>query len=207
MLAVKKTAKEAWDAMATIRVGAERVRESKAQNLRNECEVIRFKPGETVDEFGIRLQELVHQMEVFGDPVDDKKVILKYLRIVPKQFKQMARSIKGLLNLSKMSIKELTYCCRLEPAGDREVEERKIGHRKFSRRSNATAQTAFLDIASSNSIAFSDLQRGGFIGGACTLAHAHVAHLHAHDAMTRMPQLACTTRSNAIAACWTKSSA
>jgi hypothetical protein len=106
MLAVKKTAKEAWDAMATIRVGAERVRESKAQNLRNECEAIRFKPGETVDEFGIRLQELVHQMEVFADPVDDKKV--KYLRVVPKQFKQMARSIKGLLNLSKMSIDELS---------------------------------------------------------------------------------------------------
>jgi hypothetical protein len=27
-------------------------------------------------------------MEVLGDPVDDKKVILKYLRVVPKEFKQ-----------------------------------------------------------------------------------------------------------------------
>jgi hypothetical protein len=108
LLAVKKTAKEAWDAIATIRVGADRVRESKAQNLRKEYEAIRFKPGETVDEFGMRLQDLVHQMEVLGDPVDDKKVILKYLRVVPKQFKQMARSIEGLLDLSKMSIEELT---------------------------------------------------------------------------------------------------
>jgi hypothetical protein len=121
MLAVKKTAKEAWDAIATIRVGAERVRESKAQNLRKEYEAIRFKPGETVDEFGMRLQELVHQMEVLGDPVDDKKVILKYLRVVPKQFKQMARSIEGLLDLSKMSIEELTG--RLKVYEDDEADD------------------------------------------------------------------------------------
>jgi hypothetical protein len=91
LLAVKKTAKEAWDAIATIRVGADRVRESKAQNLRKEYEAIRFKPGETVDEFGMRLQDLVHQMEVLGDPVDDKKVILKYMCIIPKKSMQMAQ--------------------------------------------------------------------------------------------------------------------
>ncbi|KAK1647835.1 hypothetical protein QYE76_065640 [Lolium multiflorum] len=33
-LAVKETAKEAWDAIKTIRVGAARVRDCKAQNLR-----------------------------------------------------------------------------------------------------------------------------------------------------------------------------
>jgi hypothetical protein len=87
MLAIKKTAKEAWDAIATIRVGAERVRESKAQNLRKEWEAIRFKPGETVDDFGMCLQELVHQLDVLGDPVDDKKVIRKYLHVVPKKYK------------------------------------------------------------------------------------------------------------------------
>jgi hypothetical protein len=34
MLAVKDTAKEAWDVIKTIRVGADRVRDSKAQNFR-----------------------------------------------------------------------------------------------------------------------------------------------------------------------------
>jgi hypothetical protein len=54
-LAIKKTAKEAWDAIAMMRVGADRVRVSKAQNLHKEYEGIRFKAGETVDEFGMRL--------------------------------------------------------------------------------------------------------------------------------------------------------
>jgi hypothetical protein len=55
MLAVKSTAKETWDAIKTIRIGAERVRESKAQILRGQYEEIRFKVGESVNYFGLRL--------------------------------------------------------------------------------------------------------------------------------------------------------
>jgi hypothetical protein len=123
ILAINKTAKEAWDAIATIRVGAERVRESKAQNLRKEWEAIRFKPGETVDDFGMRLQELVHQLDVLGDPVDDKKVIRKYLRVIPKKYKQMARSIKSLLDLNTMSIEELTGRLKVCEEDDDEDDE------------------------------------------------------------------------------------
>ena len=47
-------------------------------------------------------------MDAHGDPIDDKKVILKYLRIVPKKYKKMARSIESLLDLTTMSIEELT---------------------------------------------------------------------------------------------------
>jgi hypothetical protein len=83
-LAVKNTAKESWDAIKTIHVGAERVRKSKAQLLHKEYDHRRFKQGETIDDFGMRLQDLVHQLEVLGDPVDDKMVILKFLRVVPK---------------------------------------------------------------------------------------------------------------------------
>lgn len=124
MLAVKDTAKEAWDAIKTIRVGADRVRDSKAQNFRKQYEDLRFKPGESVDDFGLRLQELVHQLDVHGDPIDDKKVILKYLHIVPKRYRQMARSIESLLDLNTMSIGELTGRLKVceedddgEPAG------------------------------------------------------------------------------------------
>jgi hypothetical protein len=56
----------------------------------------------------MRLQELVHQLDVLGDPVDDKKVIRKYLCVVPKMYKQMARPIESLLDLNTMSIEELT---------------------------------------------------------------------------------------------------
>jgi hypothetical protein len=108
MLAIKETAKEAWDAIKTIRVGADRVCDSKPQNFRKQHEDLRFKPGESVDGLGLRLQELVHQLDVHGNPVDDKKLILNYLRIVLKKNKQMARSIESLLDLKTMSIEERT---------------------------------------------------------------------------------------------------
>jgi hypothetical protein len=54
VLAVKSMAKEAWDMIKTICVGAERVCESKAQILHGQYEEIRFKAGESVDDFGLR---------------------------------------------------------------------------------------------------------------------------------------------------------
>jgi hypothetical protein len=75
----------------------------------------------------LRLQELTHQLEVLGDPVDDKKVILKFLRVVPKKYKQMARSIESLLDLKTMSIEELTS--RLKICEEDDVEDEPAGAR------------------------------------------------------------------------------
>jgi hypothetical protein len=71
-LAVKKTAKEAWDTLKTLRLGAERVRESRAQTLRLNYEEIKFRPGESIDDFAMRLQALANELEVLGDPLDEK---------------------------------------------------------------------------------------------------------------------------------------
>jgi len=58
-LAVKETAKEAWDAVATIRVSSDQVCKAKAQRLRREYEMIRFGPDETIDDFITYLSNLV----------------------------------------------------------------------------------------------------------------------------------------------------
>jgi len=53
MLLNKKSVKEAWEAIKTIRLGADRVKEANAQKLLGEFELISFKPGETIDDFSI----------------------------------------------------------------------------------------------------------------------------------------------------------
>ncbi|GKB05364.1 ribonuclease H-like domain, reverse transcriptase, RNA-dependent DNA polymerase [Tanacetum coccineum] len=55
MLADKDTAKEAWETLRTMHMGAERVKEAKVQTLRSDFEVIRMKDSESVDEFAMRL--------------------------------------------------------------------------------------------------------------------------------------------------------
>ena len=51
MLLNKKTVKEAWAAIKTMRLGADRVKEVNAQKLLAEFESISFKPGEAIDDF------------------------------------------------------------------------------------------------------------------------------------------------------------
>ncbi|XP_071685414.1 uncharacterized protein [Lolium perenne] len=107
-LAVKDTAKEAWDALKTLRLGFERVREARAQTRRSEFENLRFKDGEKVEQFAMRLTGIMHELEVLGDGVGEHKAVLKFLRCVPKRFKQLAYSIQQLLDLKKLTVEELT---------------------------------------------------------------------------------------------------
>ncbi|BAH94919.1 Os10g0459550 [Oryza sativa Japonica Group] len=107
-LAVKDTAKEAWESVKTMRVGVARVREAKAQTLRNEFELIRMKESESVDEFSMRLNAIVNNLRMLGDPLEEEKVVQKFLRVVPSRFVQVAIAIEQLLDLKTLSIEEVT---------------------------------------------------------------------------------------------------
>ena len=58
MLLNKKSAKEAWEAIKSMRLGAERVKEVNAQKLLAEFESISFKPGESIDDFAVWIGKL-----------------------------------------------------------------------------------------------------------------------------------------------------
>ncbi|KAK1686113.1 hypothetical protein QYE76_046961 [Lolium multiflorum] len=105
-LSHKQTAKEAWDAIAAARIGSDRAR-STLQALRKEWENLAFKPGEDVDDFALRLNTLLQKMVQFGDDAyDEERAVEKLFRCVPEKYKQMARSIESLLDLSTMTIEE-----------------------------------------------------------------------------------------------------
>ena len=79
-----------------------------AQTLRTEFENIRFKDGEKVEKFAMRLNGIMHDLEVLGDGVTEHKAVLKFLRVVPQRFWQLAHSIQQLLDLNTMTIEVLT---------------------------------------------------------------------------------------------------
>jgi hypothetical protein len=58
-LSNKRTAKEAWDAIAAARIGSDRARKSTLQALPKEWEDLAFKPGDDVDDFALCLNTLV----------------------------------------------------------------------------------------------------------------------------------------------------
>jgi hypothetical protein len=57
-LAVKRTTKEAWEAIRAMRVGSDRVQKGKVQQQKKEFEMISFRDGESVDDFALRLTNL-----------------------------------------------------------------------------------------------------------------------------------------------------
>jgi hypothetical protein len=103
----KRTAKEAWDAIAAARIGSDRARKTTLQALHKEWENLAFKSGEDVDDFALRLNTLQQKMVQFGDDTySEERVVEKLFRCIPEKYKQIARSIESLLDLSTMSIED-----------------------------------------------------------------------------------------------------
>jgi hypothetical protein len=65
-----------------------------------------FKPGEDVDDFALRLNTLLQKMLHFSDNTTMRRAVEKLFRCIPEKYKQIARSIESLLDLSTMTIKE-----------------------------------------------------------------------------------------------------
>jgi hypothetical protein len=106
-LSKKRTVKEAWDAIAAARIGSDRAHKTTLQALRKEWENLAFKPGEDVDDFALHLNTLQQKMVQFGDDTySEERAVEKLFWCIPDKYKQIARSIESLLDLSTMSIKE-----------------------------------------------------------------------------------------------------
>ncbi|CAA6674012.1 unnamed protein product [Spirodela intermedia] len=58
VIANKETAKEAWEAIATMRIGDDRVKKASAQNLRRQFDSATFKEGESVEDYALRLNKV-----------------------------------------------------------------------------------------------------------------------------------------------------
>src|SRR5664279_5810689 len=116
-LAVKATAKEAWEVLEKMRLGVIRVRDARATVLKKQLEAIKFSDGEDLDDFAMRLSSLVSQLGVLGVKISEPDTVRKFLSIVPKKFSQMACSIETLLDLDTLSIEELVG--RLKAAEER----------------------------------------------------------------------------------------
>ncbi|XP_071685196.1 uncharacterized protein [Lolium perenne] len=107
-LAVKDCAKTSWETIKTMRFGCERVREAKAHTRRREWEKLRFKSGESIEDFVIHLTAIMNDLELLGDPIDEYRAVLKYLRSVPRKYHMVAMAIEQTVVLRDLTIEELT---------------------------------------------------------------------------------------------------
>jgi hypothetical protein len=117
-LSTKRTAQSAWEAIRSRRVGIQRVREANAKQLRRDFGDIRFREGETIDNFSLRITGLANSINVLGGSVSEAEIVKKMLQVVPEHLEQVVISIETLLDVDAMTVEEVTG--RL-----RNVEQRK----------------------------------------------------------------------------------
>lgn len=107
LLAEKETAKEAWEALKTMHLGAKRVKEAKVQTLKSEFEGLRMKETESVDDFVVRLTTIVNKIRTLGEKIKETYVVKKFLRAVPRKFLQIASTIEQFGDLKTMTVEEV----------------------------------------------------------------------------------------------------
>ncbi|KAL4577043.1 hypothetical protein LXL04_013144 [Taraxacum kok-saghyz] len=103
-LAEKKSSKEAWEALKTQFMGEERVRTARIQTLKAEFESLNMKESEGVDEFAMKVCNIVSTMRALGDMVEESYVVKKLLRAVPSKFLQIASTLEQFGDLDKMTV-------------------------------------------------------------------------------------------------------
>uniref|UniRef100_A0ACD5UNE7 Uncharacterized protein n=1 Tax=Avena sativa TaxID=4498 RepID=A0ACD5UNE7_AVESA len=107
MLIGKGSAKAAWEAIKLQHQGNDRVRNTRVRQLRTEFETIKFKDGERIDEFDLRITTLSATLRSFGDSCDDEKIVRKFLSVVPSRFVQIAFSMETMMNPATLTVEEV----------------------------------------------------------------------------------------------------
>jgi hypothetical protein len=108
--------KEAWDTIVTMRVGDDRVKKATTQQLRQKFNLATFNDGETVEDYALRLSGMAAHLTTLGEEVKDGEIVAKMLLSLPPRFKQITITVKTLLDVSTMSVADLTW--RLKEAGE-----------------------------------------------------------------------------------------
>ncbi|XP_038689952.1 uncharacterized protein LOC119988827 [Tripterygium wilfordii] len=107
-----KSAKEAWDRLRDEFQGSERVRQQRLLTLKREFEMLKMKESDSVKSYSTKLIELVNQMRLYGEEVQDHKVLEKIMINLPERFKSKVFAIEESCDLKKLTISEL--CSKLQ---------------------------------------------------------------------------------------------
>ena len=106
-LGAKSSTKEAWEVIAAMRVDSDRAKKATAQLLTQEYANLKFKDGESVENFSFRLQMLINKLKSHGVTIDKEEAVSKFLHSVPAKYIQIALSIETMLDLSTLTIEDV----------------------------------------------------------------------------------------------------
>lgn len=103
----KDTAKDIWDSMKKKFKGNARVKRSHLQALRREFETLEMRTGEKVTEYFFRVMTVANKMQIYGEDMQDVKVVEKILRSLTEKFNYVVCSIEESKDIDALTVDEL----------------------------------------------------------------------------------------------------
>lgn len=88
-VAEKEVAKEVWEVVKTMCLGADRVKKARIQTLKAAFEFLNMKDTKLIDNFCMRSNHLVTNIRASGETVNEAYVVKKLLRAVLSKFLQI----------------------------------------------------------------------------------------------------------------------
>jgi len=115
------SAKQAWDILAKVYVGSERLKRVKMQTLKRQFELLQMKEKEGVAEYLNQVQGLSNKMMACGANLKDQDLVEKVLRTLSSRFDYVVAAIEESKDFTKIKLDELQ--CSLE-AHEQRIKER-----------------------------------------------------------------------------------
>ena len=91
-----------------MRVGSDRAKKATAQLLKQEYANLKFKDGKMMEDFSLRLQMLISKLKSHSINIDEEEAVSKYLHSMPIKYIQITLSIETMLDLSTLTIEDVT---------------------------------------------------------------------------------------------------
>ncbi|XP_073138732.1 uncharacterized protein [Henckelia pumila] len=102
-----KTGKEIWEKLIQLCEGNEQTKENKLSVATQKFDNIKMRPGESMTEFDERVSIIVIELNGLGKTYPNRKVILKVIRGLPKEWDVKTMDMRESKDLNKLELHDL----------------------------------------------------------------------------------------------------
>ncbi|KAI5340827.1 hypothetical protein L3X38_020101 [Prunus dulcis] len=106
-IALKESAKEAWEILQQEFRGDKKVRSVKLQAFRKEFEYTRMHDDESLYAYVTKLLELVNQMKDYGEELTDQRIVQKLLISLSREYDSIAEVIEETKDTESIGVQEV----------------------------------------------------------------------------------------------------
>ncbi|GMY19433.1 retrovirus-related Pol polyprotein from transposon TNT 1-94 [Fagus crenata] len=103
----KDTTKDIWDDMKKKFEGNASVKRSHLQALRREFETLKMRSSEGVTKYFSRVMTVANKIRIYGEEMQDVKVVEKILRSLTEKFNYVVCSIEESKDIDALTVDEL----------------------------------------------------------------------------------------------------